>query len=480
MSYFGADVSPQLQVWKLGSREMWSLVLSGVAGLLVALYLIRATAPGLVTYDSSFQLDQALGMEPFNDWHPVIMSLVWRGLASVTGSIGTMAVVQILFAWLCACGLSVFLLRATGKWWTPAMAQAMVLLPNTINMWGAVWKDVHLALALLCSILCLFLIRTAGRRMGWMLFGASVLMLLYAVLVRKNAVVIAPLILLAGCYVLTGPWTAQRLRRSMLIVVSAFCAFVIAAFGTGKAIDFIVEPTHNSQFTQVMIDDIVFALPADAVARSEAASPQLKEKLITAKADCAEKGAYWDAYWKCYGRGASGDFTSVARPDEITALWLEQVPKELPRYVDYRLFTFGKLLFTSKLHFVNEEMAFEPLQYPRANEAVESYVVDLGVTQLPWLYHGWFWLLLSLGGLVAAIRTRSFVGVCVLSAGLLYLASFIPTVPAQDYRYIFPLVLTTLTGGTMTMVDAWVRTNKNIDPSHRGVRSDAAADLSDR
>ncbi|WP_309131558.1 hypothetical protein [Brevibacterium sp.] len=479
LSSFGANVSPLLPVRKLGSREKWAFALSSAVGLLVALYLIRATAPGLLTNDSSFQLAQALGQEPFNDWHPVIMSVVWSGLISMTGSIGSMAAAQILFAWLCACGLSVFLLRATGRWWTPVVAQVFILLPNTINMWGIVWKDVHLALALVCSIVCLFLIRTAGRRMGWALFGVSVLALIYAVLVRKNAIVIAPPILLAGIFVLTGPWSAQRLRRPVLITVAAVCAFVIAVLGVGKAIDLAVDPSHNSQFTQVMIDDIIFALPTEAVERSEVASPELKEKMLAAKAECETKEAYWDAYWKCYGRGASGKgFTSVARPDEITALWMEQVPKELPRYVDYRLFTFGKLLFTSKLEFVNHNKAFEPLEYPRANQAVESYVVDLGVTQLPWLFHGWFWLLLSLAGLVAGFRARSFVGLCVLAAGVLYLASFIPTVPAQDYRYIFPLVLTTMLGGAIVAIDARVRA-RGVARSRGGDRLDGGGDRLD-
>ncbi|WP_147233286.1 MULTISPECIES: hypothetical protein [Brevibacterium] len=447
---------------RLGCREKWSFAVSCLVGLLAALYLIRATAPGLLTYDSWFQLQQAVGEEPFNDWHPVIMSLVWRGLISVTGSFGSLAVVQIVFSWLCACGLSLFLLRSTGRWWTAPAAQAFVLLPNTINMWGAVWKDVHLALAMLGAIVCIVLIRVVGKRIGWALFGLSVLLLLYAVLVRKNAIVISPFLLLAGCYALTGPWSTRRLRRPILIAASAVCAFVVAVIGVGKAIDAAVEPTHNSQFTQVMIDDIIFALPDEAVERSEVASPQLKEKLLTAKAECAEKDAFWDAYWRCYGRGAAGDFTGVDRPDEITALWIEQVPRELPRYVDYRLFTFGQLLFTSKLQFVDEEIAFEQLEYPRANSAVESYVVDLGVEQLPWLYHGWFWLMLSTIGLVAAVRARSFMGLCVLSAGLMYLASFFPTVPAQDYRYVFPLVLTTMMGGAILGIDARDRADSPI------------------
>ena len=34
-----------------------------------------------------------------------------------------------------------------------------------------------------------------------------------------------------------------------------------------------------------------------------------------------------------------------------------------------------------------------------------------------------------------------------LSAGLLYLGTYIPTAPAADYRYVFPAVMTTMLAG---------------------------------
>lgn len=468
----GADRSINVSPRSMPRSHWWAWWLSVFVGLLAALYLVRATAPGLLTYDSLFQLDQALGTEPYNDWHPVVMSLVWEVLINLTGSVGALSAAQILAVWLVANLLGFVLMAGTGRWWGAPIGQLLLVMPHTANMWGAVWKDIQLCIALTASIVIILSIRFVGRKMGWALLFLSLAVLLYGVLVRKNAIVLAPLIVLAGVWSVTGPWTLDKLRAALVKVVAAGVLFVLALVGAGSAIDAYAQPTKNSQFTQVMIDDIIFAFPDTAIERSRAASPELKEKLLSAKVECAKTDAYWDAYWRCYGRGADGEpFTAVAHTDEITALWIEQLPQELPRYVDYRLFTFSKLLFTSKLQLASSDPEGEYAQlYPRAHDALYTYVVDGGLKQAQWLYHGWFWCLVSLVGCVIALKRQSFLALCVFGAGLIYLASFVPTVPAQDYRYVFPLALCSMLGWGAILLERSGRTPEAPTPRSPGSR----------
>lgn len=82
---WSAPIDPVSAGWvepagqKLGRGETaWLCCLAGVFAL-IAVVLFRAVAPGSMTTDTFFQLDQALGTEPFNDWHPVIMSVICDG-----------------------------------------------------------------------------------------------------------------------------------------------------------------------------------------------------------------------------------------------------------------------------------------------------------------------------------------------------------------------------------------------------------------
>ena len=145
-------------------------------------------------------------------------------------------------------------------------------------------------------------------------------------------------------------------------------------------------------------------------------------------------------------------FTEIADKKEVIALWKETLPHYLPRYVDYRAETFARFLFTSKLQFpgISDEGRDHGIEWdsPRLHQAMHYYVVDFGVTQLPWLYHAWFWLAGSTLIGLALIRRwhRHIAELSLVSSGWIYLMSYIPVVPAQDYRYSYwPALAVTLT-----------------------------------
>lgn len=455
-----AGLSPE--PWPaLGGRARWLLFGYAVAAIVLGLLLFRAMAPGGITYDTRFQLQQALGEVPFNDWHPVIMAGMWKGLIGLTGQISSMAALQIglavVFSILCSYTLMV---SKGGPAWG-ALGLAPMLLPNTVNLWGVVWKDVHLTLALSLCLILLILARYRPRWF-WVLVSLAMLCLLYAVLVRKNAFVVAlPVVSIAVVQATMhvrsrGTRGLPGGRRILVMCLAGVLAFGVAVVGSSKIVDAVYTPTKNSQFAQVMLDDLIFSIPADKLLAARSGTPELRAHLVEAQGKCAARGAIWDAYWLCYGGGANGPFTSIVDVKGVQDLWLELIPSHAGWYLDYRAQTMTHFLVTSKGQFArNVDVPGQVTQHSsvRLHEALRDYVVSLGVKQLPWLYHGWFWVSLAAAGLVLTLRRRwrDLMAAGFLAAGLLYLATYIPTAPAQDYRYVFPAVMTTMLAGVAVL-----------------------------
>ena len=78
--------------------QRWVRGLAAVAAL-CCLGTILTFAPGYLSPDSLDQLRQARGMTPLTDWHPPVLSLLWRALIAATGSFASMAVLQSLVFW---------------------------------------------------------------------------------------------------------------------------------------------------------------------------------------------------------------------------------------------------------------------------------------------------------------------------------------------------------------------------------------------
>lgn len=452
---------------------VWLGCVAAIAGVLAAVLAV-AVYPGGMTKDSYFQLAQARGSVPFNDWHPVVMSVIWRALIALTGSIGAMAVAQIAVAWLVAVLLSWFLLAASGSRIVSLGGLLVLVLPNSVNILGTVWKDTQMALALGLAVGCLLLARMCrGGRSCRVLLGTAFAALVYATLVRKNAVLaVLPLLLLASVLFvrLRG---AVTLRRAAATGAAALAVLGGAVLGIGSAVSAATGATSNSQFTQVMLDDLIFAVPPESIAASEKAPPELVGKLAVARAECREKGVIWDAYWDCYGAGANGrGFTAIEHVDEVSALWFEQIPRHLPEYIRYRLMTTGELLSTSDLEFVITAEDAEhgvPPAAPELDRGLAAYVMGAAEGWGAWLFRGWFWLVLGVAGCAIALsrwRPSPTAGMIFLS-GILYLAGFFPTAPAADYRYICWSALSVVIGGLVLLAEM-VR-------DRRAARSEAAA-----
>lgn len=393
-------------------------------------------SPGYVSSgDALYQLQQATGAEPLSDWHPPVMSLLWRALIAVTGTPAAMAVLQsvVLWASLLAIAWSVWEMKRTRA--GSATVLALGLAPHILTFVGVVWKDTHMAFALLATVAVAMLgMRRPPERpaLRWVLFGLGLLFLVYAVLVRKNAALAAVPVF---AMLVLALWPKPN-RRTWLLAASGLAVALVVPV---VAISAIARPTHTSQLSQVMLDDLLH-VQSVADLRTAKVSPDLRAHLVRAAEDCRRKGIVSNVYWFCYGKGAEGPYTAVAHTDEIRDLWLKEVPRHLPSYVEYRVQVFSRLLFATRYPYsgriVDNNLGLQ-ISHPRLENTLRTYVKG-AVEDLPMLFRGWLWLVV---GAVLAIRPgRGQLAVPVRALGLssvVYVLGYLPILPVGIYRYVY-------------------------------------------
>ncbi|MFJ8465514.1 hypothetical protein [Streptomyces swartbergensis] len=412
-------------------RWLWGLA---VAAAVCCLGTILVFAPGYLSPDSLDQLRQAEGKTPLTDWHPPVLSLVWRALIAVTGSIASMVVLQAVLFWAALWVLAWCVWELTASRTGSLAVLGLGAAPFVLTFVGVVWKDVHAAFALLaaCAV-ALTGLRLRDRpprpAVRWGLLWLGVLFLAYAMLVRKNAFFAA---LPVFVMLVLALWRAPGRRTWAACTAALVTALVVPAV----AISLFARPLQTKQGAQIMLDDLVHVLKVEEL-RSADVSPDLRDRLVAAAGECRRVGALSDAYWACYERPADG---LRGDSEEIASLWLREMSGHVSDYLQYRLRLFTTLLFETddpyKAGVSRNDLGIE-VAHPRLEDMLGTYVNGM-VTDVRWLFRGWFWLAIAL---VLAIRPRKGeFSMPVRALGVssaAYILGYLPIMPATDFRYVY-------------------------------------------
>lgn len=157
--------------------------------------------PGLMSPDSVSQYLQSLPGAPLSDWHPPILSIVWRALRAVTGSFGAMIVVQLFLYWGALCALSVWLGKKNpSDKFTKWLPFVFGCAPFSFILSGIIWKDVHMTIALIVAcVVAMYISKSLSRVKLMSLVFIATSALLYAGLVRHSVwLATVPIALLVG------------------------------------------------------------------------------------------------------------------------------------------------------------------------------------------------------------------------------------------------------------------------------------------
>lgn len=461
------DATEELEVRvRWGATDWaWAAVL-GVTATAGALLVWFANRPGRMSFDSSHQLRQVLREIPLDNWHPALMTWTWRLLYETTGSVGSMAALQILLGFGSALALALVLYEVTRSRLISFAAVAIMLLPNVINFIGVLWKDTQMMLTYFACAVALIAARKLpflNRGVRVALMVAALGFLLYGTLVRSNALFAAiPLAVL-----LADTWRYRceskppeeriplRLRRAAIAAIG-FVALVVAATSAFSAL---AKPNDTSIISALYLDGIIFTVPAAEIRASDAPD-ELKDKLLEAQRECRENGFIVESYWKCYGRGATGKaFEPIAFREEVRDLWVGSVLTRPDRYLPYQAQVYAQFLATSRLFYQDQSVSQVPPEFRggpnRADSILRTYVVDVGVDTLPWLFRAWFWLLVSVVFLMLSGRTLHFrFEIRALScSALLYLLGYFVWAPTSDYRYSYWAAVANILAGLLFVVE---------------------------
>ncbi|WP_371619459.1 hypothetical protein [Streptomyces sp. NBC_00454] len=430
--------------WQRGA--LWPWCLAAIAAF-CAYAVTVVFHPGYLSVDSLEQLGQALGDQPVNDWHPPVMALLWRILIHTTGAVSAMAALQAVVLWGTLWVLARLVWKNTGSRWLSLAMLAVGLAPHVMNFTGVVWKDVHMAYALLAAFAVVLTARElpAGRtRTRWALLILGVLFLAYALLVRKNGfVAVIPVFIM----LVLAIWPSSG-RRRWLIATSALVAVTAVA---SAAVSSTTHPVATRQYAQIPLDDIVHVLtPAQvgAAADKAGASADFRNRLVAAATTCQSERIPADAYFQCYPRNKSLGVKELrGNTDVLLRMWTQEMPKHLRGYTVYRVRVFSKLLFQGNQAFQNgsdiDPHAPQPPALASApvnetlKESLQGYVTGFA-RDLPMIFQGWFWLVV---GLVLTLRrwsSRYARELRLLGASsVLYVLAYLPTAPQSNFRYVY-------------------------------------------
>ncbi|MFG2893944.1 hypothetical protein [Streptomyces sp. NPDC048248] len=426
-------------------RWSWALALIATACCLVTTAVF---SPGFVSADTLSQLRQALGREPLSDWHPPVMSLVWQGLIAVTGLPAALAIVQSVLFWAALGTIAWCVWEATGSRPKSLAVLGVGLTPQVLTFVGVVWKDVHMAIALLatCAVALVGRRLPAGRSaLRWALLWLGVLFLVYAILVRKNAVFAAiPVFVL----LVLALWGGRPGRRTWLMSTAAL---VVALVLPSAAVSAFARPVQLSQGSQILLDDLIHVVPVREL-RTADVSLELRGRLVAAAEECHRIKSLSNSYFTCYDPGPNG---LAADADQLTSLWISKMSGDVPLYLQYRLQVFSELLFKGRYEYQNGVMPNDlglRVTNPRLEATLQNYI-DAAVRDLSFLFAGWFWLGIGLvlvfrpgrGSFSMPVRALAFSSVA-------YVVGYLPIMPATDFRYIYwPAI-----AGTLGLLLVWV------------------------
>ncbi len=426
-----------------------------IQSALVAVSMLALLAivfyPGYMSPDSISHLEQATGVAHLTDWHPPVMTRLWGFLIRVTGHISSMLIFQLVLLVAAMFMLSILVYRHTRNRAWALSVYVIVLLPNIMNIAGVIWKDVQMAFSLTLAVILIWFIisskKPLGRTVKYGIVGLALLLILYAGMLRYNALfAVLPIL-----------FVLPRLFTKRLPVWGGFAciaAGLIVTIGVTAVINQPSEKTHP--ITAVQLDDIVHVTNFDG----------------------EEHHGRWSMYKKIHDtcrdktKDIMNSYIICTTATQREALknehqgvfndWLSTIIRHPIKYVSYRLATFSIFLFPQPERMYIFQPGIEQNQVGAAvkNEyaisGLAAYVKGGAQANIPLIFQPWLYLAVLVfiyykSGRIREQVQRHFIRAVALS-GLIYIVAYFPMAVAVDYRYIYWSVFATILSGLFTII----------------------------
>lgn len=147
----------------ISRRKAWWSIFVPLA--ICQIVILAILWPGGFPNDAVDQLSQALGFWSLNDWHPVLHTLIERGILAIVPMAGAIVAVQmLLFTWLLTAILMLGYDRGVSRKLLAAVGCVLQILPNQALSWSNALKNFPYTLALLWG---LYLLALLALRYDW-------------------------------------------------------------------------------------------------------------------------------------------------------------------------------------------------------------------------------------------------------------------------------------------------------------------------
>ena len=444
-------------------RACWALWLILAAGFGAMLWL---NLPGHLSVDSVLALREGrFGVR--ETWNPAIFGwLLGRadqirpGAAAVVVASGTLAFGSLAI---------LPLLRPRTSWLAPAVALIAVGLPQLILYPAIVWKDVLFAVAMLAAFVALaFSLRRGPGRAGGFGMALAAVLIAVASLLRQNGLLIAvpAAVAIGGIHWPLGARRATTGAVAWLAVVIGLTLTINALAqpqGAGKT-----DEAGAKGLRILQMYDIVGAAalqPGRATPRIDRAYPAAGRQMRSAAAQL---------YSTERVDTLAGDLrlnqSSYGVPRAvIQAEWLDLIRSQPGLYARVRLGVFRQVLATPSadrclpvfVGVVGPASALADLRIParhdRRDQRLYNYVTwHLDTPSMSHLTFAAIALLVA-GLLLIRRQPADLVIAAMMAAALGFTASFFVISIACDYRYLYVLDLSAITGLLYLALDPRIR-----------------------
>ncbi|MCR5347238.1 MAG: hypothetical protein K6E38_05615, partial [Fretibacterium sp.] len=289
-----------------------SLILYGVPLAVLLIYFV-AYYPGGFTQDSIEQYGQAIGAQPFNDWHPVLQTLFafWLPLTITGGCAGSVSLFQVLVfsAALGYCFHTIY--QYAGK--NYVSGSMIYILCNPLLCISVIpWKDVSFAIgALLLMVFSLKIIMSGGNWLNrFSHFVFLVTVFVFTTIFRHNAILFTAPLLLALFFQIPG----KKFLTVLLAIIALFSAVKGPLYSTLR-----VETPGRRQVETL-------GLPMTVIGAAVRYTPYALDEDILEFAYKIAPREIWERHYK------SGDFNAVKlRPESDTDIIEEYGAKSVLR-----------------------------------------------------------------------------------------------------------------------------------------------------
>ncbi|MGE3148703.1 MAG: hypothetical protein AB7K04_06495 [Pseudorhodoplanes sp.] len=399
--------------------------------------------PGVETFDARYVYLAIKGGA--GDWQSPVMTALWGLIDPLAPGATSMFLLIAAGYWL---GFGILALAlARDALWPALLLLALAASPPAFVLSGVIWRDVLFAVSWLLAAALAFSVASAPSRTPWLALVPALILVCFGVLLRPNALVAAPLLLL---YVLDP--AQVRVKRILLASVP----LMIGCYGLVQATYYnVLHAKREYPLHSLLVYDLGGITHFTRQNQFPVEWTPEQTALLT---DACYKPTYWDIYW--IHEPCKFVMTRLERADDkvfgtsrLPEAWLKAVAAHPIAYLMHRGAFLWQLMARQNLVLWvvdvdnPKEIANRDRPAFMAFKALHDRLLDTYIFRAGW------WVLICAGLAAAAWWKRETVQGAfvfhVCGSAFAYAASYFVFGVASDYRYTYWCVLAAMAGGAV-------------------------------